>query len=248
VALRFYLTELHELGAELSMSRHAGAGDAEMQALAERSPDHNAHREDEPYRRALIGIYARLAATLHALTGTEALRHAVAPQDPYPAPTNCWPTCGDRASLRSHHAAGADRPAAGAADARGAGVRLPPGHAGPAPELRPARGRGGRAAARGAHRARLRGAGRDAPPQLLLRLLATTRGRCACAARSTALARGELEIFETAAMRSRYGRARRSATTSSATPSPVSDLLEVLLLQRSAACCAARWTTMPRKR
>ncbi len=54
-----------------------------MHALAERSPDHNPHREDEPYRRALIGVYARLAATLHELTGTEALRHAVAPQDPY---------------------------------------------------------------------------------------------------------------------------------------------------------------------
>ena len=48
-----------------------------MQALAERSPDHSAHREDEPYRRALIGMYARLAATLRELTGTEALRHAV---------------------------------------------------------------------------------------------------------------------------------------------------------------------------
>ena len=49
-----------------------------MQALAESSPDRNPHREDEPYRRALVGIYARLAATLQALTGTEALRHAEA--------------------------------------------------------------------------------------------------------------------------------------------------------------------------
>ena len=65
-----------------------------MQALAERSPDNNAHRQDEPYRRALIGIYARLAATLQELTGTEALRHAVAPQNPYAsAPRSCWPTC-----------------------------------------------------------------------------------------------------------------------------------------------------------
>ena len=44
--------------------------------------DHSAHRDDEPYRRALIGIYARLAATLQSLTGTEALRHAVAPRSP----------------------------------------------------------------------------------------------------------------------------------------------------------------------
>jgi phosphoenolpyruvate carboxylase len=54
-----------------------------MRALAERSPDRNPHREDEPYRRALIGVYARLAANLHDFTGTEALRHAVAPQNPY---------------------------------------------------------------------------------------------------------------------------------------------------------------------
>jgi phosphoenolpyruvate carboxylase len=83
VALRFYLTEIHELGAELSISQSLAPVTPEMAALAERSPDRNEHRHDEPYRRALIGMYARLAATLHALTGTEALRHAVAPQDPY---------------------------------------------------------------------------------------------------------------------------------------------------------------------
>ena len=83
VALRFYLTEVHELGAELSMSGTLAPVTGEMQALAARSPDQNPHRLDEPYRRALIGLYARLAATLHRLTGTEALRHAVAPQQPY---------------------------------------------------------------------------------------------------------------------------------------------------------------------
>lgn len=45
--------------------------------------DHNVHRSDEPYRRALTGIYARLAATLRQLTGGEAARHAVAPQNAY---------------------------------------------------------------------------------------------------------------------------------------------------------------------
>ncbi len=84
VALRFYLTEVHALGAELSLSGTLALVTPAMQALAARSPDDNPHREDEPYRRALTGIYARLAATLQALTGTEALRHAVAPQDPYP--------------------------------------------------------------------------------------------------------------------------------------------------------------------
>ena len=84
VALRHYLTEVHLLGAELSMSAILVDCSLEMQALAERSPDTSEHRQDEPYRRALTGVYARLAATLKSLTGGEAARHAVAPQNPYP--------------------------------------------------------------------------------------------------------------------------------------------------------------------
>ena len=105
VALRFYLTEVHALGAELSISQMLAGVTPEMLALAARSPDRNPHREDEPYRRALTGIYARLAATLHRLTGTEALRHAVAPQDPY---ADAGEFLADlkviEASLRHHHA------------------------------------------------------------------------------------------------------------------------------------------------
>jgi phosphoenolpyruvate carboxylase len=86
VVLRHYLTELHYLGSELSVSALLTQCSPQMQALAERSPDRNAHRTDEPYRRALIGMYARLAATLQTLTGTEAMPHAVAPQNPYDLP------------------------------------------------------------------------------------------------------------------------------------------------------------------
>ncbi len=69
---------------------HAGDAGAGRRAR----PTRNEHRQDEPYRRALIGMYARLAATLQALTGTEALRHAVAPQNPYAsAARTSWPTC-----------------------------------------------------------------------------------------------------------------------------------------------------------
>ena len=81
--LRFYLTEAHELGAELSISVTLAPVSVEMLKLAASSPDHSVHRADEPYRRALIGMYARLAATLELFTGTEALRHAVSPQNPY---------------------------------------------------------------------------------------------------------------------------------------------------------------------
>jgi phosphoenolpyruvate carboxylase len=106
VALRFYLTEVHALGAELSISGSLAPVTPEMVALAELSPDASAHRQDEPYRRALIGIYSRLAATLHLLTGTEALRHAVGPQNPYP---DAGAFLADlqviERSLVSHHAA-----------------------------------------------------------------------------------------------------------------------------------------------
>jgi phosphoenolpyruvate carboxylase len=84
MVLRHHLRQLHLLGTELSVSLRLARISPAMQALAERSPDTNPHRQDEPYRRALTGMYARLAATLHAQTGGEAARHAVAPQDPYP--------------------------------------------------------------------------------------------------------------------------------------------------------------------
>jgi phosphoenolpyruvate carboxylase len=105
VALRHHLTEVHELGAELSLSQTLASASPELLALAERSGDTNPHREDEPYRRALIGVYARLAATLHALTGTEALRHAVAPSTPYETPDALLADLHIVAdSLRGHHA------------------------------------------------------------------------------------------------------------------------------------------------
>ena len=81
--LRHHLREVHFLGAELSTSLMLVGVSPAMQALAARSPDTSEHRKDEPYRRALIGMYARLAATLQELTGTEAARHAAAPQNPY---------------------------------------------------------------------------------------------------------------------------------------------------------------------
>ncbi|WP_293863465.1 phosphoenolpyruvate carboxylase [uncultured Alsobacter sp.] len=84
--LRYYLTEIHELGAELSVSVTEAGCTGDLRALADAAGDDNPHRQDEPYRRALIGMYARLAGTLRALTGTEALRHAMAPGKPYALP------------------------------------------------------------------------------------------------------------------------------------------------------------------
>jgi phosphoenolpyruvate carboxylase len=104
MAIRHHLTELHHLGGELSVSAMLSNVSPEMQALAERSPDTNAHRQDEPYRRALTGMYARLAATLNAITGGEAARHAVAPQNPYTSADECLADLRTiEASLCAHH-------------------------------------------------------------------------------------------------------------------------------------------------
>jgi phosphoenolpyruvate carboxylase len=75
--LGFYLEELHCLGAELSLDgRYVNVSD-EVQELAKSSPDPSPHRQDEPYRRAITGIYARLAATAARLGHGDVARHAV---------------------------------------------------------------------------------------------------------------------------------------------------------------------------
>ena len=106
VALRHYLTEVHYLGGELSLSTMLVDCLPDMQLLAERSPDTNEHRKDEPYRRALIGIYARLAAALKDLTGGDAARHAVAPQNAYKTAEEFLADLRTiEASLLAHHGA-----------------------------------------------------------------------------------------------------------------------------------------------
>ncbi|WP_347342295.1 phosphoenolpyruvate carboxylase [Brevundimonas albigilva] len=65
--LAFYLDEVHALGAELSLAVELAAVSPELAALADAAHDPSPHRADEPYRRALTGIYARLAATHEAL-------------------------------------------------------------------------------------------------------------------------------------------------------------------------------------
>jgi len=67
--LDHYLHEVHKLGGELSTCVTLVPVTDELQALAEASGDCSDHRRDEPYRRALTYIYARLAATRLALVG-----------------------------------------------------------------------------------------------------------------------------------------------------------------------------------
>ena len=232
-ALRHYLTEVHALGADLSISQMLAPVTPEMLALAERSTDRNAHREDEPYRRALIGVYSRLAATLHALTGTEALRHAVAPQAPY-ADAEAFLADLDviERSLRSHHAEAliAPRLAPLQRAVQVFGFHLA------TVDLRQSSDQHELVVAELLRVARLEpdyaALDESARRALLLRLLDDARPLRVHGAAYSELARKELAIFETALeMRARYGRESIRHYIISHTED-VSDLLEVLLLQK----------------
>ncbi len=82
-ALSFYLEELHTLGAELSLHTRNVSVSEPLRQLADQSPDSSAHRKMEPYRLAISGIYARLAATLRELDGKDSARNAVGTGKPY---------------------------------------------------------------------------------------------------------------------------------------------------------------------
>jgi phosphoenolpyruvate carboxylase len=84
--LEHYLDEVHSLGAELSISTELAALTPAVAALAEASGDASPARADEPYRRAVTGVYARLAATYRALSGRQPPRPASLEAQPYPDP------------------------------------------------------------------------------------------------------------------------------------------------------------------
>ena len=86
-----YLEQLNAIGAELSLSSELAVVSAPLAALADAGGDLNTARADEPYRRALTGMYARLAATYQTLTGRT-------PQRPASVEARAYP---DAASLRA---------------------------------------------------------------------------------------------------------------------------------------------------
>ncbi|HMA07613.1 MAG TPA: phosphoenolpyruvate carboxylase, partial [Ramlibacter sp.] len=233
VALRHYLTEIHFLGAELSLSALLVEVTPAMNELAARSPDTNEHRLDEPYRRALTGMYARLAATLKELTGGDAARHAVAPQNPYLRAEELLADLRTiEASLLAHHgldlAAERLHPLIRAVEVFGfhlATVDLRQSsdqHEAVIAELL--------AVARiERHYDRLPEPARCA---LLLALLADARPLRVIGAAYSAHTRAELAVFETARlMRDRFGAQAIRHYIISHTEA-ASDLLEVLLLQK----------------
>lgn len=83
VALEHYLNEVQALGTEISLSASLGSASPELLALSLASQDTSAHRLDEPYRRAFIHIYARLAATSVVLTGAQLAKRRTYAATPY---------------------------------------------------------------------------------------------------------------------------------------------------------------------
>jgi phosphoenolpyruvate carboxylase len=86
VAITHHLSGLARLGRDLSISSRLVTPTDAVLALAEASGDESPFRADEPYRRALRGMYARLAATAVELVGEVpgAAPHAV--REPYSTP------------------------------------------------------------------------------------------------------------------------------------------------------------------
>ena len=83
-----YIDQVHALGAELSVSSTLAPVTDAVEALAEASGDTAPSRSDEPYRRALSGIYARLSATYAAITGKPPPRPGALKGEPYAAPAD----------------------------------------------------------------------------------------------------------------------------------------------------------------
>jgi phosphoenolpyruvate carboxylase len=80
-ALGRHLTALHHLSHRLSMTDRVVSPSAAVQALADASGDESPFRADEPYRRALRGMHARLHSFARAALPTDVEVPGPAPAD-----------------------------------------------------------------------------------------------------------------------------------------------------------------------
>ena len=87
-ALGHYADAVHALGAELSVSSALAPVPAAVEALAEASGDTAPSRSDEPYRRALSGVYARICATYAGIVGEAPPRPSPLAGEPYRTPAD----------------------------------------------------------------------------------------------------------------------------------------------------------------
>ena len=84
--LTHYLEEVGHLYKELALSARIHAAPREIEALAAASKENSIYRRDEPYRRAISGIYARLAGAAETLAGVKATPPPTVEQTPYESP------------------------------------------------------------------------------------------------------------------------------------------------------------------
>ena len=106
VALRHHLQGLLQLGLDLSLSSRLVTPTSALLELAEASGDDSQFRADEPYRRALRGMYARLAATALQSLGSVPGPDPIGSRRPYANPDQLSADLAVvDASLRSHGAA-----------------------------------------------------------------------------------------------------------------------------------------------
>ncbi len=230
-AFEFHLEQLHALGAQLSLTTLSTDVSPELCALAGRSPDSSPHRRDEPYRRALTGMYARVAATALALDLHGPLRLAIGDAPPY---ANVAEFAADLdvidRSLRAHNSALLGRGrlrrlrrAVGVFGFHLAGVDLRQNsevHARVVAELF------------AAARPEVRYSSIDEPARvrLFVEELVTPRLLCSPFVEYSAETRGELEILQVAAqMHARYG-AECIPNYVISKSSEASDVLEVVML------------------
>ncbi len=89
-AIGHYLHELNELHIEMPMSSRLVGFTPEVKALADAADVSDPHSEDQPYRRAVIRIHSRLAATLQKLASPSPLRRTKYPAEPYETAEDLW--------------------------------------------------------------------------------------------------------------------------------------------------------------
>jgi phosphoenolpyruvate carboxylase len=75
--------------------------------LAQKSGDASAHRQDEPYRQALIGVYSRLATTMTSLAGSHSIRRPEVSLEAYASPQEFRDDLDIVAASLATHASGA---------------------------------------------------------------------------------------------------------------------------------------------
>jgi len=106
-----YLEEVGQLYNELALSARIHAAPPGIEALAAASGENSAYRRDEPYRRAISGIYARLAGAAETLAELKANPSATVQRPPYASAQEFALDLGE--IEKALHAQGAGRLASG---------------------------------------------------------------------------------------------------------------------------------------